>query len=300
MLQSKGNDGHSPCWVQLCAAAFTFSVSIVAASGALAAPRPIEQPIPNPPLTKACGLNVLMILDESGSIGTSNATQDVRNAFKAFTDAIKNTSSAMAVAEFSRVARLPAIGGFPPRKYITVTDSTKVDFDAYINNDFNPNGNTNWEDGLRMGIPKFLPRDNFQVPHLTVFITDGDPNQIIRDSVTATDYADKVPLADSQTTGANQNTAADHAVANANNLKTQGSRILAIAVGAGLSSNASLNRLIRVSGPNVYNGTGDFDISTDDIYREPDFSKLQDALRQTRIPALRTLGHGAEIDRSDP
>ena len=280
MPQSKGSDGQPHCWAQLCAAALAFIVWIVAASGALAAPRPIEQPIPNPPLTKACGLNVLMILDESGSIATSNATQDVRNAFKAFTGAIKNTSSAMAVAEFSRVARLPAIGSFPPGEYITVTDSTKVDLDAYINNDFNPNGNTNWEDGLRMGIPNFAPRNNFQVPHLTVFITDGDPNQVIRDSVTATDYANKVPLADSQTTGANQNTAADHAVANANNLKTQGSRILAIAVGAGLSSNASLNRLIRVSGPNVYNGTGDFDISTDDIYREPDFSKLQDALRQ--------------------
>ncbi|HRX59665.1 MAG TPA: VWA domain-containing protein [Candidatus Competibacter sp.] len=281
MYHSKDNGGRQSFSNLFFTAAFAFSISIAVMSGALATPRPIEQPISNPDLTKACGLNVLMILDESGSIGSSHATQDVRNAFKAFTDAIKNTSSAMAVAEFSKVARLPVIGSFQPGEYITVTDSTKVALDAYIDNNYNPNGNTNWEDGLRMGIPNFAPRNNFQVPHLTVFITDGDPNQIIRsDNVTAAEYANKVPLADSETTGVSENTAADHAVANANNLKAQGSHVLTIAVGSGLSSTSSLNRLIKVSGPDVYDGVGDFDISTDDIYREPDFSKLKDALRK--------------------
>ena len=73
--------------------------------------------------------------------------------------------------------------------------------------------------------------------------------------------------------------AAAPAVANANNLKRQGSHVLVIAVGNGLSSSSALSRLMKVSGPDVYNGTGGFDIATHDIYREADFSKLKDALR---------------------
>ena len=46
-----------------------------------------------------------MILDESGSVGSY--ANDVRRAFRAFTSALNNTGSAIAVAEFSTVARLP-------------------------------------------------------------------------------------------------------------------------------------------------------------------------------------------------
>ena len=253
----------------------------LAAGPASAQLRSVEDPAPNPDLERACGLNVLMILDESGSINSSGATNDVRAAFKAFTDAIKNTSSAMAVAEFSSEARLPAIGPFDPGEYIIVTDDTKEDLDRYVDDDYNPGGKTNWEDGFRMGIPNFANRENYQVPHLTVMITDGEPTRVIRDDrVNDFEYANQVPLSSNQTTDASNNPAADRAIRNANDLKGQGSHILAIAVGNGLSSGGSLDRLIRVSGPDVFDGTGEFDITTDDIYREPDFSRLQDALRE--------------------
>jgi hypothetical protein len=245
--------------------------------------RSSEDPIDNPDLDQACGLNVLMILDESGSIG--NNDDEVRDAFKAFTAAIKNTSSSMAVAEFSRVARLPAIGPFDPGQYITVTDDTIGDLDDYVDDDYDPDGNTNCEDGLRMGrsASAFAPRPDFTVPHLTVFITDGDPTRVIRgDRVNADEYLNKVPLDDDETTDQdNKNEAADAAVANANSLKTQGSHILVIAVGNGVSSSSSLDRIKKISGPDVYPDHGnDFDITTDDVYREEDFSRLQDALRE--------------------
>jgi hypothetical protein len=134
-----------------------FLVSITTMSAALSAPRPLEQPMSNPDLTKACGLNVLMILDESGSIATSGATQDVKNAFKALTDALKNTSSAMAVAEFSKVARLPVIGSFPPGAYITITDSTKSDLDAYINQDYKPGAIRTGKTGCGWASPTSRP-----------------------------------------------------------------------------------------------------------------------------------------------
>ena len=254
------------------------------AADAFAVTRATETPIDNPDLEQACGLNILMILDESGSIGDND--DDVRDAFKAFTAAIKNTSSSMAVAEFSKVARLPAIGVFQPGEYITVTDQTKVALDEYVDNEYDPGGNTNWEDGLRMGRhdSSFAPRPDFSVPHLTVFITDGDPTQIIRnDRVTDDEYRNKVPLDDNETTGADKNPAADRAVANANDLKTQGSHILVVAVGNGVSSGSSLARIEKISGPDVYDGSDpnvEFDISTDDVFREDDFEKLKDALRE--------------------
>jgi uncharacterized repeat protein (TIGR01451 family) len=242
--------------------------------------RQTETPIDNPDLVQACGLNVLMVLDESGSIG--NNADDVQDAFTAFVDALKNTSSSMAVAEFSKVARLPALGPFSPGEYVTITDATETFFDDYIAT-YNPGGNTNWEDGLRMGIPNHAPRPDFTVPHLTVFITDGDPTRIIRtDRVTDSEYKNKVPLNDNETTSADKNLAANRAVGNANNLKTQQSHILVVAVGNGVTSSASLSRIQKISGPDVYpNGNSDpFDITTDDVYREPDFNQLEDALRE--------------------
>ncbi len=107
-------------------------------------------PSPNPDLTKACGLDVLMIIDESGSISNSGATNDVRNAFRAFVASLKNTGSKMSVAEFSTVARLPSIGGLPAGTYITIDDTTEAGFETYIQG-YNPNGWTNWEDALRVG-----------------------------------------------------------------------------------------------------------------------------------------------------
>jgi von Willebrand factor type A domain len=260
-----------------------FAFSLLAGQDAFAVLRQTETPIDNPDLQQACGLNVLMVLDESGSIGDND--DNVRTAFKAFTAAIKNTSSSMAVAEFSKVARLPTIGPFAPGDYITVTDQTKTALDAYVDNNYNPGGNTNWEDGLRMGIANsaFAPRPTVDVPHLTVFITDGDPTRVIRnDRVTQDEYLNKVPLNDNETTDSDKNAAADRAVANANNLKTQGSHILVVAVGNGVTSAASLARIEKISGPDVFpNASNDpFDISTDDVYREPDFNELEDALRE--------------------
>ncbi len=40
-----------------------------------------------------------------------------------------------------------------------------------------------------------------------------------------------------------------------------------------------MNRLIDVSGPDVFDGTGEFDIATDDVFLEADFDELEDALR---------------------
>ncbi|HEY1277356.1 MAG TPA: VWA domain-containing protein, partial [Thermoleophilaceae bacterium] len=262
------------------------AAAAIGGSTAQAAPGEDDTPIDNPDLTTACGIDIHVILDESGSV--KNYANDVRRAFRAFTSALNNTGSRMAVSEFSTVARLP-LPGAAARQYTAVTDATQASiFNPYISSGYNPNGSTHWEDAFRIG-RYFLPRPGTQ-PHLVVFITDGDPNKIVRnDRVTydpgnpnqaQNEYELKVPLDENETSDSDENPAKDRAVPNANALKAQGSHILTVAVGAGLNSQSSLNRIIDVSGPDVFDGNGTFDISTDDVYRVADFSDLEDAMRQ--------------------
>ena len=237
-----------------------------------------DTPIDNPDLPRACGIDIHVILDESGSV--KNFKADVQRAFRSFTAALKNTGSRLAVSEFSTVARLP-LSGAAQRSYTVVTDQTINDtFEPYIATRYTPDGATNWEDGLRVA-RHFLTRPSTTQPHLVVFITDGNPNRIIRqDRVTRQEYETKIPLDSGEVTDAKEDPAADRAVPNANAVKTEGSHILAIAVGDGLSGQSALNRLIKIAGPDVFDGSGTFDISTTDVYKERDFSKLEQALRE--------------------
>ena len=257
-------------------------------TAALAAPGEDDTPIDNPDLVTSCGIDIDVILDESGSV--QPVTDDVRRAFKAFTSALNNTGSRIAVSEFSTVARLP-LPGAASRSYTVVTDDTIRDiFNPYINNNYNPNGKTHWEDAFRAS-RYFQPRPSPDTPHLVVFITDGDPNEVVRyDRVTydpgntnqaQNEYERKIPLDEAnEVTSASSNDAKNRAVSNANALKADGSHILTIAVGSGLNNPDSLARIIDVSGPNVFDGNGTFDISSDDVYRVPDFGNLEAALRQ--------------------
>ena len=155
----------------------SFGIVVLLVSVVSAAPGEPTTPAVNPDLNKACGLDVLMILDESGSIASSNATDDVQRAFSAFVESLNNTGSSMSVVEFSTVARLPSIGGLPGGEYITIVDATRDDFEDYIDDDYDPNNKTNWEDALRVG-RYMAPRPDPEIPHLVVFITDGDPTAV--------------------------------------------------------------------------------------------------------------------------
>ena len=180
--------------------------------------------------------------------------------------------------------------GAAQRTYTTVTDgSIATIFEPYIANDYDPTGSTHWEDAFRAA-RYFLPRPDPTIPHLDDVhhrrrpeprscamtasrTTPGNPN------LAQNEYELKIPLASDETTSTDENPAKDRAVSNANALKAQGSHILTVAVGDGLDSQSSLNRIIDVSGPDVFPGSGPFDIAIDDVYRESDFDALEDAMR---------------------
>jgi hypothetical protein len=254
---------------------------------AAAAPGESTESAPNPDLIASCGIDIHVVLDKSGSIANAGATDEVQGAFRTFTSALRNTGSRMSVSEFASRAALPI------PEYTTVTDATIAStFEPYISS-FAPNGGTNWEDGFR--VPRyFAPRPDPNRAHLTLFITDGNPNVVVDNRQTTfspgsanpaeNEYELKLPLSSGEVTefGNNEQSyaqAAPPAVSNANGVKAQGSHILALAVGDGLDGTSTLDRLISVSGPDVFTGSGSFDIETTDVYRVSDFSDLEASLR---------------------
>ncbi|MEN8040328.1 MAG: SdrD B-like domain-containing protein [Actinomycetota bacterium] len=252
----------------------------------VAARDPLETPITNPDLAPACGLDVLLILDESRSVDDAGAGQNVRDAVKAFTSAMNNTGSTISTTEFSGFARRPSIGGAPEGAYIPITDATKPDLDAYMDTGYDPRFAENWEDAFRSGNPNFSVRPSASTPHLTLFLVAGEPTRRIRDDgpqarhVTDFEYLNKMELDRNENRRATNEVATDHAVTTANGIKAQGSHILAVTVGPELSSVASLDRLSLVTGSDVYNGAGTFDVATHDIYEVPDPATLTTALTE--------------------
>ena len=79
--------------------------SLLVATGTGSVPAIAQDPPDNnPDLEAACGLDVILVLDESGSIANSGATGDVRDAARSFLGALRDTGSNVAIVEFATTA----------------------------------------------------------------------------------------------------------------------------------------------------------------------------------------------------
>ena len=61
-------------------------------------------PATNPDLVASCGLDVVLVLDASGSIDTANAENDVKAAANTFLEAFKDTNTRIGIVKFSTKA----------------------------------------------------------------------------------------------------------------------------------------------------------------------------------------------------
>jgi uncharacterized repeat protein (TIGR01451 family) len=224
----------------------------------------VTAPRGNPDLPARCGIDVQLILDRSGSIGsTSGATKAVRDAAKAFVNALSGTGSKVAVIDFSTTAKLQL-------NYAAVTDDWITNtFNPYINNTngngYNPSGWTNWEDAFR--VSKQTNADGV-VADLVVFITDGDPTARNRDGQAVDDLTEGEALA--LTKAANE----------ANQVKNQKSHVFALGVGSAVTKETSARRLTAVSGTQQYPDTA---FPQADYTLVEDFDDLAEALREIAI-----------------
>jgi hypothetical protein len=141
---------------------------------------------PNPDLPAGCGLDVIFVLDESGSIvGIGQDAEDisdqVRAAASTFLNALVDTGSRVTVVEFNSAARNPIpFTTVTPETIATIFDPYLIagvdgspDDDYYDPEDYGSSDYwTNWEDALEE--VQAINTASGVAP-LVVFFTDGNP-----------------------------------------------------------------------------------------------------------------------------
>lgn len=252
------------------------AVALLAVVGAQASPV-APGTVQNPGLDDTCGLDVVLILDESGSINTSGATGDVRNAAEAFVSGLEGTGSQVAIIEFNTRARFPI--PFTPVTSATISSV----FNPYINDTGGGEGYdpseynsteywTNWDDALQE-VEASNADGSTPSADLVVFVTDGDPTAYNDTHPSDPDNTD-VTYGLSPGASLTLPQAADHADA----VKAGGSHILAAGVGNALANSTSEGRLQAISGDQEY-PSPQSNLRDADYLLVTDFQELEDELR---------------------
>src|SRR3990167_7712825 len=183
------------------------------------------EPAPNPELLESCGLDVALVLDNSGSVGADLTT--MKNAFKDFVDALlPGTQTQFSVTYFNSAAH------YTQEVFSDDAATTKSAIDAVPD----AGGATNWVDGLSDANAIFDPR--LDVPNMIVFSSDGNPNKPLGDG----NGFEQVDL--------------DAAVTEANVIKGEGTRIITLGIGAEADLQAHME---AISSADAYYSTANFD-----------------------------------------
>lgn len=189
----------------------------------------------NPALQVSCsaGLRVALVLDLSGSVSNSGALGTLKDASKGMVDALKGTSSSMALYTFSNDS--PRSNTDDGRNWPSMSidpgsnaETIKSRIDAYATG-----GGTNWDSAMWEVANTADPYD------LVVVVTDGMPTY----SINNTSNADS----NGSTTSFDE---IESAVFSANAVKAKGSRVMALGVGEGVSSGGA--NLAAISGGTKY------------------------------------------------
>jgi LPXTG-motif cell wall-anchored protein len=247
----------------------------------------IDNPVPNPDFAAACGTDVILILDESGSIDNDGEDPSfitsVESAVTAFVDSLEGTGSKMRITEFSNNGRDALIGGttaFQPvdagfntavQTYLTTPNQNAQEPTSY--NPGKGQNNTNWQAGIEAATtPGSTATGGIGAP-LVVFFTDGKPNTI---GLTGNS---------SNNNGGGDNNAAAAAYAQMEALRSAGSHVLSVAVGNAFTDPAAFTRLTEITEAippvQIWDNPADpLDIRTTDVLGVEDFSALPNALRE--------------------
>lgn len=279
------------------------TAAVVASTVVVAASTPTlvaaADPLPNPTIAESCGVNVNLVLDASGSINSSHAVGDVRDAATAFLDALRNTNSNARVTQFGTAseelapltlvddaslgtggALRDALNGYynpiPPapagrnfRQYNGTGNPQSTG--SWGNPNTSSNQYTNWDQALHQAQT---------AADLVVFVTDGDPTAYDLDQ--PGDPFGGVSIGYNTNRGQAAAPTIDRAIDEANVVKSADTRMLAIGVGSALNSPASQQRLQEVAGPQIVR---DADLATItslnqvDVALVTDFADLAQFLR---------------------
>jgi hypothetical protein len=272
------------------AAALTGLVGATLVTTTAVAARPDPGFQVNPDLQASCGTDVIVILDESGSIDSSNAQGNVASALNAFVTGLQGTNSRMRIVEFSTNARDAEIGGSTAFRDVDTSFANDVQtyltptlgafgaqtqdpwsYRPFFNDTATTEIYTNWEAALYEAAAPGSPTTSNVGAPLVVFLTDGNPNTI----GTAGDSTGGNTAADP---------ASDAAIEEMAALQTAGGHVVSMAVGQAVTQPQPFGRLLNLTEPHVpaqvvWNGTGVLNLRTTDAIQVSDFSAIDDALR---------------------
>ena len=182
---------------------------------------------PAPPVQ--CGLDVALIIDVSGSVGS--ALPSLKAAANTFVDSLVGTPSRMSMFTFANTAPAPGANNANLDTLQPVSTSAGATVVKNRIGGLTSNGSTNWDRGLGQAA------ESANFFDVAIVITDGDPTVYNR-----------------PTQGPGDRTRfreVENGIFSANALKVKGTRIVAFGVGSGVGSAASGRNLRSISGPTL-------------------------------------------------
>lgn len=223
-------------------------------------------PAANPDLSVACGLDVVLMLDWSGSIYSTGNLTNVQNAAKSILAGFQDTNTRVSLIKFSSTAAAAS----PTLANGLVTSSSIRNGGAHTLGLQQPlvSARTNWQAAFGAAHAQFATA-RAGVPKLVITVTDGAPN-------TFGDGTTELAEGDAS--------AVDPGVAEMNQLKAEGVHSLVVGVG-GVDDTlpyddrrVALNRISENVGGLVSPGAA-FDAAATDLILSDNYTALSNDLR---------------------
>ncbi|MGB9356948.1 MAG: SdrD B-like domain-containing protein, partial [Acidimicrobiia bacterium] len=249
--------------VLLMAVTATIPGAPLGAHRAEAAP-PASDPgvVANPQIGAACGIDVVFTFDGSNSIDSTEGGEMI-SAAQSFVDVLEGSPSHVAATYFRGISAAGGngVGGLVPNAgWTDISSSANATAFNTALGSFSPwsgpndQGGTNWEDGFNTADP-LLPRPDTK-PDLILFMTDGNPT-----TYNGSDDLGSSPGTDDLWSGMRE----------ANQHKSEGTRVVGIGIGDGLSE----TNIAKISGPE----------KGSDYFLAADFDDLEDILVDIALSA---------------
>ncbi len=198
---------------QVCAQSADGPVGIPTPATQLTALDTIWYTVANPPLLESCGIDMVLVIDSSGSINSTELAQ-MKVALKSFVAAfLPETPTEMAIIEFDTSAAVT-------QAFTNNETSLNNAIDAAVGGGF-----TNWDDAL-FDARSLLPHRPTK-PDVIVFASDGNPNR--RGGHVALGHSAVVAAVTEQQS-------LDWATDESDTAKTDGARIIGVGIGGDLDT----------------------------------------------------------------
>lgn len=207
----------------------------------------------NPQLPQSCGIDVALVLDRSGSVGS--AMPNLKAAADNFVNALVGTQSRMSLFSFAGNSPESGSPNYPALTPVSTQAQANTFKTRYAG--LQSSGGTNWDRGI--GVAAEASAANPTPYDVTVVITDGNP----------TFYGPNASGPGNDT----RFIEVENGIFSANALKATGSRIIAFGVGEGVTGTNSALNLSAISGPT----------KGSDYYQTSDYAAAGQTLRNLAL-----------------